>query len=242
MIMISRANLVKKIIPDNANKGSTMNENRSAKSSEISKSRTIQVLIVEDHTIVRQGLIALLSTAQEIKVVNDIADGLSAIDYLQTHTHSIDVLVCDLALPGLSGIEVIERASALDIKCIALSMHHDPIWVQRALSAGASGYLLKGSGVHDLIHSIKVIYEGELFLSPSIRAAAESQTLTTREREVLTFVAQGHTSKEISGLLKISSRTVEHHRARLMSKLKINDIAGLTRYAIRQGLVDPHAK
>ena len=202
----------------------------------------IKTLIIEDHTIVRQGIIALLSTTDEIHIIDDLANGILAIEYLESYQGDIDLLLCDLALPGLSGIEVIERASKQGIKCIALSMHHDSIWVQRALDAGAMGYVLKGADVSDLIGAIRIVNGGVTYLSPSITYAAHKDVLTTRERQVLTFVAQGHTSKEISGLLEISPRTVEHHRANMMNKLRINDVAGLTRYAIRNGLVDPQSR
>lgn len=204
--------------------------------------KIIKTLVVEDHTIVRQGIIALLNTTDDIKVVDDLADGLKAIEFIEQNIDEVDLLLCDLALPGLGGIEVIERASKLRVNCIALSMHHDAIWVQRALSAGALGYVLKGADVSDLIGAIREVSTGERYLSPSLKFAVNDELLTTREREVLTFVAQGHTSKEISSILKISSRTVEHHRANLMNKLRINDIAGLTRYAIRTGLVDPQSR
>jgi DNA-binding NarL/FixJ family response regulator len=203
-------------------------------------SKTIKVLIIEDHTIVRQGLIALLNTAEDIEIVADLGDGLSAVHFLENH--QLDIMLCDLALPGLGGIDVIQRASDLGVKPIALSMHHDAIWVKRAMEAGAWGYLLKGSGIKDLITAIRSVANGNRFLSPSAKSAVSEIHLSTREREVLTLVAQGHTSKEISGLLQISTRTVEHHRANIMDKLKINDVAGLTRYAIRHGLVDPHLK
>ena len=206
----------------------------------INQEKTIKVLVVEDHTIVRQGLIALLGTSARIKVVTDLGDGLSAIKYLENN--EIDLLLCDLALPGLSGIEVIQKASALGVRSIALSMHHDSIWVQRALEAGAWGYLLKGSGINDLITAICSVADGERYLSPSARSASIKQDLTSREKEVLTLVAQGHTSKEISALLNISPRTVEHHRSNMMDKLRIHDVAGLTRYAIRNALIDPRLK
>ena len=206
----------------------------------LNEKKQIKVLVVEDHTIVRQGLIALLGTSKRIDIVADLGDGLSAVKYIENN--EIDILLCDLALPGLGGIEVIQRASALGLRSVALSMHHDAIWVQRALEAGAWGYLLKGSGINDLITAICKVADGERHLSPSALNASVEIELTTREKEVLTLVAQGHTSKEISALLKISPRTVEHHRANLMDKLKIHDVAGLTRYAIRNALIDPRLK
>ena len=131
----------------------------------LDKEKLIKVLVVEDHTIVRQGLIALLGTSKRIEVVADLGDGLSAVKYIENN--EIDILLCDLALPGLGGIEVIQRASALGLRSIALSMHHDAIWVQRALEAGAWGYLLKGSGINDLITAICKVADGERHLSPS---------------------------------------------------------------------------
>lgn len=207
-------------------------------SSDSSKTR---VMIVEDHTIVRQGLIALLSTSPDLEVIADLGDGLRALELLEEGRSEQlpDILICDLALPGVGGVEVISRASELGVRAITLSMHHDGVWVRRALEAGAWGYLVKGAGVSDVLTAIHAVARGERFLSASVQSAVERPEITAREREILTFVAQGHTSKEISGLLGISARTVEHHRANLMDKLGINDVAGLTRYAIRQGLVDP---
>lgn len=200
----------------------------------------MRVLIVEDHTIVRQGLLALLSAAPGLEVVGQAADGLSALELIEAL--SPDVTLCDLGLPGLGGLELIERAQRFTTRCLVLSMYHDAIWVQRAMRAGAAGYLVKGAGLQDLIEAIKRVAQGEQLLSPLARAAAEQPELTAREREVLSLVAQGHTSKEVSALIKISPRTVEHHRAKLMEKLRIYDVAGLTRYAIRVGLIDPQLR
>lgn len=202
----------------------------------------IRVYVIEDHTIVRQGLVALLTSAGDIEVVGEAGDGRSGLaGVLELKP---DVLVTDLALPGLGGLEVIKRVHDADDapKCIALSMYHDHVWVQRALDAGAKGYLLKGSGVQDLVKAIRAVAEGEEFLSPGARRAANTEALSGREREVLTLLAEGHTSKEIGGILGISRRTAEHHRARLMDKLGIHDVPGLTRYAIRQGMVDQNLK
>ncbi len=202
----------------------------------------IRVLVVEDHTIVRQGLVALLETADDVEVVGEVSDGRTAVDEVERLLP--DVLLCDLGLPGLGGLEVIKhvRGLARPPKVVVLSMYHDPVWVQRALTAGAKAYLVKGSGVRDVLRAIRAVAEGGEFLSPSASRASNAEALTPREREVLTLLAEGHTSKEMGGILGISPRTAEHHRARLMSKLGINDVAGLTRYAIRQGLVDPNLK
>lgn len=202
----------------------------------------IRVLLIEDHTIVRQGLIALLSTADDITVVGEAGDGRTGL--AAAEALSPDVVVCDLAMPGLSGLEVIKRLVELPDppRCLVLSMYHDTVWVQRALEAGALGYVLKGSAVKDVVGAIRSVARGEGYLSPGARRAADAEELSPREREVLTLLAEGHTSKEIGSTLSISPRTAEHHRARVMEKLGIHDIPGLTRYAIRMGLVDQNLK
>lgn len=202
----------------------------------------IRVFVVEDHTIVRQGLIALLDTADDVEVVGEAGDGRTALSMIVEMQP--DLVVCDLAIPGLSGLEVIKRLQdeARPPRVVVLSMYHDPVWVKRALDAGANGYLLKGSGVKDLLDAVRAVAAGEDYLSPGAKRSADADPLTDREREVLTLIAQGHTSKEIGGILGISPRTAEHHRARIMNKLRIGDVAGLTRYAIRTGLVDENLR
>lgn len=202
----------------------------------------IRVFVVEDHTIVRQGLIALMETADDFEVVGETGDGRAALEMIPDAKP--DVVLCDLALPGLSGLEIIKRLHEGDDppRVVVLSMYHDPVWVQRATDAGASGYLLKGSGVRDVLDAVRAVAAGEDYLSPGAKRAADADPLTNREREVLTLIAQGHTSKEMGGILGISPRTAEHHRARIMSKLGIGDVAGLTRYAIRTGLVDENLR
>ena len=202
----------------------------------------IRVFLVEDHTVVREGLVALLSTDPNITVIGQAADGRTALTEIESLKP--DIVLCDLALPGLGGLEVIKRTNDLEAppKFVVLTMYHDHVWVQRALEAGAHGYVLKGSGVKDVLRAVRAVASGEKFLSAGAQRAAQVDPLSDREREVLTLLAEGHTSKEIGGILDISSRTAEHHRANIMKKTKINDVAGLTRYAIRTGLVDPNLK
>lgn len=203
---------------------------------------SIRVFLLEDHTIVRQGLVSLLDTADDIEVIGQSGDGRRALE--EVLELKPDVLVSDIAVPGLSGLEVVKRLrdGGSTVRIVMLSMYHDPEWVKRAMDAGANGYLVKGTGVRDLLKAVRTVASGETFLSPSATRASRTEELTSREREVLTLLAEGHTSKEIGGVLGISSRTVEHHRARLMTKLGINDVAGLTRYAVRTGLVDLNLK
>ena len=206
------------------------------------RSEPIRVFVVEDHTIVRQGLVALLETADDLTVIGEAGDGRSALT--QILEQRPDVVLCDLAMPGLSGLEVIKRLQdeAEPPRVVVLSMYHDPVWVKRALDAGANGYLLKGSGVKDVLDAVRAVAAGQDYLSPGAKRSADASPLTDREREVLTLIAQGHTSKEIGAILGISPRTAEHHRARIMNKLRIGDVAGLTRYAIRTGLVDENLR
>ena len=202
----------------------------------------IRVYLVEDHTIVRAGLVALMETATDLEVVGEAADGRTAIAEIAAVRP--DVVLCDLALPGLSGLDVIRRVVTGEAgpKVVVLTMHHDHVWVQRALEAGASGYVLKGSGVQDVLNAVRTVATGDQFLSPRAHLESQIEPLSPREREVLTLLAEGHTSREIGDVLEISSRTAEHHRARIMRKLRINDVAGLVRYAIRNGLVDENLK
>ena len=132
----------------------------------------IRVYVIEDHTIVRQGLVALLTAAGDIEVVGEAGDGRTGLTELEALKP--DILVTDLAVPGLGGLEVIKRLNEGEDapKCIALSMYHDHVWVQRALDAGAKGYLLKGSGVQDLVKAIRAVHGGEEFLSAGAQRAA----------------------------------------------------------------------
>ena len=201
---------------------------------------SIRVFVIEDHTIVRQGLIALLESAEDVEVIGYATDGFLAIEQLTALKP--DIAVCDLGLPGIGGIEVMERLRESEVRFIVLSMYHDAIWVQRAVEAGAWGYLVKGSGVQDLIKAIRCVASGVRFLSPSTERSLNQTDLSQREREILALLAQGHTNKEMSQILFISARTVENHRAKLMNKLGIFDAPSLTRYAIRHGYVDLNLK
>ena len=200
----------------------------------------IQVYIVEDHMIVRQGLVALLEASSKMEVVGQTGHSLQALEEIPKLDP--DVVVCDLGLPGIGGLELIQKLANDKTKFIVLSMYHDAVWIQRALDAGASGYVVKGSGVQDLVLAIEEVVSGKTFLSAESQSTLNRPQISPRETEILTFVAQGHTSKEIANLLSISVRTVEHHRAKLMDKIKIFDVAGLTRYAIRHGYVDLNLK
>lgn len=213
----------------------------------------VRVLLAEDHHLVRQGLRALLEREPGLEVVGEAADGLEALHLIQDLQP--DVVVMDITMPGLNGLEVLRRVSQRlpEVRVLMLSVHEGEEYVLRALQAGASGYLLKRSLGAELLLAIQAAQRGEVFLSSAVSrtlitrflqgvSPEESKTpydrLTPREREVFQLVAEGHTNQAIAHRLGISVRTVETHRANLMDKLEIHDVAGLTRLAVHTGLVE----
>lgn len=212
----------------------------------------IRVLVAEDHLIVREGLRALLSAAPDIEVVGEAADGDDAVRVAAELNP--DVVVMDLSMPRLNGVdatrEIKRRRPRTEI--VVLSMHAGDEFVRPAIRAGARGYLLKGSGLSDLVLAIRAVARGETFLSPAIarkadlenaeRPSAKSGELSGREREVLQLIAEGHSTAEIANLLRLSVKTVESHRSRLMDKIGVRNVAGLVLHAVKLGLVTPHAE
>jgi DNA-binding NarL/FixJ family response regulator len=206
----------------------------------------IQVLLADDHQIVRQGLKAMLEH-EGFKVVGEAGDGREAVSLAEA-THP-DVAVLDLAMPGLNGLDAArEMLRASDrMKAILLTMHTDDPYVLEALRAGISGYVLKTQATLDLVQAIREVTRGAIYLSPGVSKAVVDayrnksdlppDPLSPREREVLQLVAEGKTTKEVAALLGVSVKTAESHRTRIMSKLGIHETAGLVRYAIRRGLV-----
>jgi len=213
---------------------------------------SIPVLLVEDHTIVRKGLRALLEAESDIQVVGEAEDGRQALELVQQL--SPDVVLMDIGMPGLNGFEATRQIKHQfpRTKVVVLTMHTHHEYVYQVLQAGASGYVIKQAATEEVIAAIRAVHRGESFLSPSIstqvieeylRKASDTEMadpyerLTTREREVLQLVAEGHSTQDIAERLVISTKTVETHRAHLMEKLDIRTIAGLTQYAIRKGVI-----
>ena len=214
--------------------------------------RTIRILLVDDHTVVRKGLRLLLETQPGFTVVADAADGREAGELAEKL--SPDVVVMDVAMPILNGIEAARQITAKlpQTAVVFLSMHADEGYVLKALKAGARAYLLKDSAEYDLINAVKAVTEGKAFFSPAIskmlvedymrqmreRAVEDSfDLLTTREREVLQLLAEGQSNKEVAQLLSLSLYTVETHRGNIFQKLNLHSTAELILYAVRKGVI-----
>lgn len=211
----------------------------------------IRVIIAEDHNLVRQGIRALLEQSGEVHVIAEAATGDEAVKL--TEQHKPDVVIMDLSMPRMDGAQAAERIvdMKLSTQVIILSMHADTTMVQQLLRRGVKGYLLKDAVTDELLLAVSSVSQGKLFLSPTIsdsvmtmllsppdaNAATSAELLTSREREVLQLVAEGHTNNAIAELLSISVKTVEKHRANIMSKLEVNDLASLIRVGIKQGLI-----
>lgn len=202
----------------------------------------IRVLLAEDHTIVREGLEALLAAVPDVVVVGVADDGRAAVRAAEAL--SPDVVVMDLGMPELNGVDATRqlRAACPRTQVVVLSMYSGEEHVRPAIRAGARGYLVKGSGLSDLVTAIRAVHAGEAFFSPAAAKVliddGPEEELTGREREVLQLVAEGCSTAEIARRLHLSPKTIEGHRGRLMTKLSVGNVAGLVRHAVRLGLVD----
>jgi len=209
----------------------------------------IQVLICDDHALVRSGLHRLLESEPSIEVVGEAADAEEAIAAVAELNP--DVLLLDIVMPGRSGIAALPDllAAAPKTSVLVLSMQDDPSYVRQAFSAGAHGYLLKEAADAELIQAIQEVAAGHRYVHPTLGARlaaaevdaherAEADPLSTREHEVLRLLALGHTNQEIAKQLFISVRTAETHRARIMQKLRLANRAELVRYALATGVLD----
>jgi len=211
----------------------------------------LRVLLADDHSLVRAGMRSLLRDIEGVEVVGEAADGGQALALAERERP--DVVLLDIAMKGMNGLEAAARFRELHpgIKVIILSMHASEEYVLQALRAGAAAYLIKDSATAELELALRSVMRGETYLSPAISrqvvegyvqrvgAGAGENPLTPRQREVLKRIAEGRSTKEIAFDLGLSVKTVETHRAQIMERLGIRDVAGLVRYAMRTGLVPP---
>ncbi len=214
----------------------------------------VKVILVDDHNLVRAGIRGLIEATNCAEVVAETGDGRSLVELVALH--SPDVVLLDVSLPGLNGLDALTRVKreSPSTKVLMLSMHANERYVVQALRAGASGYLLKDAAAEELQLSIAAVVSGKTYLSPAVSmvliadlrdghqvGAGPIGRLTVRHREVLQLIAEGKATKEIARILDVSVKTVEAHRAQLMQRLDIHDVAGLVRFAIRSGLIEANA-
>ena len=208
----------------------------------------IHILLADDHAVVRQGFKMILAAQPDMEIVGEAGNGREAVELagqLQP-----DVVVMDVAMPELNGLEATRRLAEVSprSRVLALSMHKDSVYVREILRAGARGYLLKDAISSDLLAAVRAVSRGEGYLSPGVSDAVLNDyrrhvtdpidLLTSREREVLQMIAEGKTNKEIATVLSLSVYTVDAHRGRIMEKLNLHSGNELVRFAVRYGLVD----
>jgi DNA-binding NarL/FixJ family response regulator len=211
----------------------------------------MRVLIADDHTMVRESLVSVLQADGDVQVVAQAADGIDALE--KAMQLRPDVVIVDLSMPRLSGIEVVRRLhDALPgTRVLVLTMHQEDEYVLQAVRAGASGYLVKDSAAAELLTAVRSVHAGRGYFGPQAAKTLADQLqhpertlddpygrLTAREREVFHLIAEGMTTKEIARRLTISAKTAENHRGRVLEKLDMRNTAELVRYALRKGLID----
>lgn len=214
----------------------------------------MRVLLADDHSLVRAGIRALLNEMPEVTVVAEASNGREAIQMVDVHRPQI--VVMDIMMPEMNGLDATARIVAVfpEVRVLILSMNATEQYVVQSLQVGASGYVMKDVSPQELLHALEVVSRGDVFLSPSVsrlvasglknrnKAGADpAERLSVRQREVLQLLAEGYSTKEIALKLDLSGKTIETHRMTLMNTLDIHNIAGLVRYAIRTGLVNPDA-
>jgi len=209
----------------------------------------LRIAVVDDHRLVREGLVARLNCLDDIEIVGEGQDGREAVDICNA-THP-DIILMDIGMPVLNGIDAtrLVRQECRGTKVIALSMHSEKRFVSEALRAGVSGYVLKDDAFDELAEAIHMVASGGVYLSPGVQEAIVSDyagavgtsamphaTLTPREREVLQLIAEGMTTKQVAAHLNLNVKTVETHRRQVMEKIGADSVASLVRYALREGI------
>lgn len=215
--------------------------------------KTLQILIADDHTVIREGLKVLLDAQPDLRVIGEAARGEEACK-LAVELQP-DVIIMDVSMPGLGGAGATKRLKELcpSIKVLALSAFEDEVYVRQLLSSGASGYVLKRTAAGEIARAIRVVADGGLYLDPFVAgkvasspakgqsSAGGAESLSDREREVLRFIARGFTNKEVANLLGVSIKTVETYKTRLNRKLNLHSRADAVRYALAQGWLQDEA-
>jgi DNA-binding NarL/FixJ family response regulator len=212
--------------------------------------KSIRILIADDHSLVREGIRALLETVDDVEVIADASDGLDAIKMIQTHRPNL--VLMDIGMARMNGLDATARIvkEFPGVRVVILSMHANEEYVLQALRAGASGYLLKDAKKQELLLAVKSVASGKTYLSPEVSKhvidnyvqsvgtqGSPLEKLTPRQREILKLISEGRTNKEMAGILNLSIKTIDTHRTQLMDRLDIHDVAGLVRFAIKMGLV-----
>ena len=213
--------------------------------------RKLRLLLGDDHTLVRHGLRKILEEQPEWEVVCEVGDGREAVR--EAIAHKPDVAIIDVAMPLLNGIDATQQIvrRVPETRVLMLSMHADEAYVIRALQAGATGYVVKDAAGKDLLNAIEAVAAGRRFFSPAIERLLQDEqgrtptsgfadryeTLTAREREIFQLIAEARSNKEVAALLDISPATVETHRARILQKLDVHNIAEVVLYAVRRGII-----
>lgn len=206
---------------------------------------TINVLLADDHAMLRDGLKALLEAEHDMHIVGSVATGREAVQ--KASSRQPDVIIMDITMPDMNGIEAVAQLnkSSPGIRVIMLSMHSGAEHVHRAMAAGAAGYLLKESAGEDIVSAVRTVHAGRRYMSPGIalpqqlRAAGGASpldSLSPRERQVLQLVAEGHSSAAIAARIQLSPKSVDTHRSRVMHKIGVADVTGLVKFAVRHGL------
>jgi len=209
------------------------------------------ILVADDHTIMRQGLVQLLADSDEFAVVAQAADGFEVLKHVRSGGLNLNLIVLDMTMPGRHGIDLIKqiRSEQPALKIVVLSMHREPQYALRAMQAGASAYLTKESAADELIEAIRKVLTGETYINASIaRALAMGlvrpetrpalSELSNREFQVLVMIANGKALNEIAATLNLSAKTISTYKARILEKLQLHDTAALIRYAIEQDLIE----
>ena len=213
--------------------------------------KPIRVLLADDHTLVRAGIRALLEKLPGVEVTGEAGEGRAVLNLVKLHRP--DVVLMDISMPGLNGLEAAARMAKEfpDVKVIILSMHNNEEYVWRALKSGVAGYLLKKAATAELETALQQVVRGEVYLSREISTRLAKkfplqgiadrksplEQLTSRQREILQLVAEGQNTKGIAEILKVSPKTIEYHRMKLMDCLNVHDVPGLVRFAMRVGLI-----